>query len=146
MAIPLLSVRGLLKGYGCSFRKSKMPAIDAAFLERPGTVSTSSPGLVSRQATKIDCDDNESDNYACKSKCEDISHVVFSDAASSPNGVLGWWLRRRSLLSAQAFFPGFLPTIILAYGFIFGWPRRTAGIAHRYSVSPFTVGLSLDFG
>ena len=95
--------------------------------------------------TKIDCDDNESDNYACKSKCEDISHVVFSDAASCPNGVLGWWLRRRSLLSAQAFFPGFLPTIILAYGFIFGWPRRTAGIAHRYSVSPFTVGLSLDF-
>ena len=48
------------------------------------------------------------------------------------------------MFSTQAFFPDFLSTIIRTYGFIL--PHiRTAGIAHRYSVSPFTVGLSLDF-
>ena len=80
--------------------------------------------------TKIDCDDNESDDHACETKCEDISHVMFSDPASRPNGRLGWRLRRGRLFSTQALFPDFLSTIVRTYGFVL--PRiRAAGIAHR---------------
>ena len=46
-----------------------------------------------RGQTKIDRDDNESDNYPCQSKREDVADIVFSDAASGLNGRLGGRLR-----------------------------------------------------